>query len=163
MWIALAATAVALALDIDYEHVSAASGLLIVLLLAVPGPRTQWGTLFGGMSYPLYLNHWIGIFVANHVLARVNAGSAAWALNAFLQAAVDIPIAIALYWFVDRWLLVHRSGWYTPRRGAFMTFTAYAIILVGLCYGFAMAPKYAQAKREAAASASGASPALAGH
>ncbi len=166
MWIALAATVVALALDFDYEHVSPVSGLLIVLLLAVPGRRSTWGAIFGGMSYPLYLNHWIGIFVSNYILTRVHTGAAQWAISVVLQAAVDIPIAIALYWFIDRKLLAHRSGWYTARRGTIVTFTAYAIIAVGLAYGFAMAPKYAAAKRAAAAAASanagGAPAALAG-
>ncbi|MEP6504463.1 MAG: acyltransferase [Betaproteobacteria bacterium] len=154
MAIALLASLVALKLDVDYAHVAPVSGLLIVLLLAVPGRRTAWGTVAGGMSYPLYLNHWIGIYVANFVLAHVHAGAAGWALNIVLQAAVDIPIAIALYWFIDRKLLAHRSGWYTPRRGTAVTFTAYAIIAVGLAYGFFMAPRYAQARQNAGMRAS---------
>jgi peptidoglycan/LPS O-acetylase OafA/YrhL len=155
LWAALAITLVALALDLDYERVSPFAGLFIVLLLAVPGKRSAVGAIAGGMSYPLYLNHWVGIFVANFLMGRLHAGTgiSAWALNAFLQAAIDIPIAVALYWFIDRRLLIHRAGWYSPRRGAVVTFAAYAIIVVGVAYGFAMRPGFEQARRAAAAAA----------
>jgi peptidoglycan/LPS O-acetylase OafA/YrhL len=151
--LALAVCVVALALDLDYEHVSPFAGLFIVLLLAAPGRRSRWGAIFGGMSYPLYLNHWIGIFASNFILERTRAGATNGLLAAFLQAAIDLPIAIALYWYIDRKLLARRSGWYTPGRGAVVTFTAYAIITVGLVYGFAKAPAFQQERRTAAAKA----------
>ena len=127
-----------LAADFHYDQVAPFAGLFIVLLLAVPGRRSALGAIFGGMSYPLYLNHWIGIFVANALFARLAAGHASPWLAAALQAAIDIPLAIALYWFVDRPLLGRRAGWYTPRRGVVITVLAYAIIAVGLAYGLSM-------------------------
>lgn len=158
----LLATAVALYLDVDYPHVSPFAGLFIVLLLARPGKRSAWGAVFGGMSYPLYLNHWIAIFAANQALAHVHAapGAAAWLLNVALQTAVGVPIAIALYWLVDRRLLAHRTGWYTPRRGVVVMVVAYAIIAIGLAYGFAKRPAFEQAEHaaQAAGAASAAAP-----
>lgn len=134
-----------LAVDFHYFVVAPFAGLFIVLLLAIPGARGRLGTIFGGMSYPLYLNHWVGIFGANLVIARLAGGHASGLLAATLQAAIDIPLAIALYWYVDRRLLAHRSGWYTARRGIAVTVLAYAIIAVGLVYGFSMAARAAAA------------------
>jgi peptidoglycan/LPS O-acetylase OafA/YrhL len=134
----LAVCAVLLATDVDYPHVAPFAGLFIVLLLAVPGRRSRLGTLVGGMSYPLYLNHWAGIFVANYVLARVVHGTAPIAVAAVAQAAVDVPLAIALYWLVDRRLLAVRRSWYTPLRGATATVLAYVLLGVGVTYGLSM-------------------------
>ena len=127
-----------LAMDFHYDQVAPFTGLFIVLLLAVPGKRSPLGAIFGGMSYPLYLNHWIGIFAANALLARLAGGHAPAPLAAALQAAIDIPLAVGLYWYIDRRLLVRRSAWYTPRRGVAVTVLAYAIIAVGLAYGAVM-------------------------
>lgn len=135
-----------LAIDLDYDHVSPFAGVFIVLLLAVPGKRTTVGTIFGGMSYPLYLNHWIGLYATNALLARFWHHDAPLLVMAFLEAAINIPVAIALYWLVDRRLLKKREGWYSNRRGRIVTAVAYGLIAVGLMYGFAM---QAKARRDA--------------
>ena len=132
MFVGLLACVVLLATDFHYDIVAPIAGLFIVLLLAVPGRRSKLGTIFGGMSYPLYLNHWIGIFASNALLSRLAGAHASPWLAAVLQAAIDIPLAIALYWYIDRRLLAHRSEWYTARRGVAVTVLAYAIIAVGL-------------------------------
>jgi peptidoglycan/LPS O-acetylase OafA/YrhL len=149
----LAAAAAALYLDLQYELVAPFAGLFIVLLLAMPGRRSRWGALFGGMSYPLYLNHWIAVFAGNLVLAHAHlrAGAAATALNVAVETLVGVPFAIALYWFVDRRLLAHRARSYTPRRGRAITVLAYAIIAAGLAYGLAMRPAFERAEQAARA------------
>jgi len=150
-WALLAGLAISVALlkiDFYYDYVAPFTGLFIVLLLSVPGPRTRVGALFGGMSYPLYLNHWIGIFAGNFLLARLNHGAGSLAINALVQAMIDIPLAMALYWHIDRRLLSHRANWYTARRGLVVTIIAYAIIAVGLAYGFSMEANVARATRE---------------
>ncbi|MCK9685891.1 acyltransferase family protein [Scleromatobacter humisilvae] len=141
----LVVAVVLLAVDFRYDIVAPFAGLFIVLLLATPGRRTKLGTLFGGMSYPLYLNHWIGIFASNFLLARLHV-SESLMLDAVVQAAIDLPLAMALYWYVDRPLLSHRAGWYTPRRGVAVTIVAYLIIAIGLAYGFAMLGKLHRAE-----------------
>ena len=55
---------------LPYEAVAPFAAIAIVLLLATPGQRQPLGALVGGMSYPLYLNHWIGVYVANALLGR---------------------------------------------------------------------------------------------
>jgi hypothetical protein len=41
----------------------------IVLFLAVRGQPMFMGKFLGGMSYPLYLNHWIGVFVGHALMS----------------------------------------------------------------------------------------------
>jgi len=60
------ATAVGMAInDSNYAWYAPVFSICIVLLLAVKGKKRPFGELLGGMSYPLYLNHWVGSFVMN--------------------------------------------------------------------------------------------------
>ena len=151
----LAITVFALYRDFDYPLVAPFSGLFIVLLLAIPGRRSSWGAIFGGMSYPLYLNHWIAVFAANFFLARLHPGAATGLLNILVETLVGVPLAIGLYWFVDRRLLAHRSAWYSRQRGVALTVLAYAIVGVGLAYGFAKLPAFERALHAASATSAG--------
>jgi peptidoglycan/LPS O-acetylase OafA/YrhL len=56
---------------VDYELLAPLCSIAIVLLLAVTGKQHRFGAFAGGISYPLYLNHWIGVFVAHAVLNSV--------------------------------------------------------------------------------------------
>jgi peptidoglycan/LPS O-acetylase OafA/YrhL len=88
------------------------------------------------MSYPLYLNHWIGVFAANALLTPFGMrGSDA---GHVLSSSLNIAIAVALYWYIDRRLLQQRSGWYTRQRGLFVTRTAYLMVGLGLSVGGAL-------------------------
>ena len=158
----LVVAVVALYEDLSYPLVAPFAGLFIVLLLAMPGQRTTLGAIFGGMSYPLYLNHWIAIFAANYALARVNAGIATWFLNVLVETLVGVSFAIGLYWLVDRPLLANRARWYTQRRGIVISFLAYLIVVVGLTYGLAKRPAFERASHaaDASAAASGSPPTL---
>jgi peptidoglycan/LPS O-acetylase OafA/YrhL len=116
------------------------AAVCIVLLLAVPGQRHPAGELLGGMSYPLYLNHWIGLFAATYAsrhLPLLAEPSGVW--RALLQAAINLPLAMALFWWVDRRLLARRTTWFTPHLGRVVTLVAYSMITVGVLFGFAMA------------------------
>ena len=149
----LVVAVVALYKDLSYPLVAPFAGLFIVLLLAMPGRRTTLGAIFGGMSYPLYLNHWIAIFAANYALVHVNAGIATWFLNVLVETLVGVSFAIGLYWFVDRPLLANRARWYTQRRGLVISFLAYSIVAVGLTYGLAKRPAFERALHAPDASA----------
>ncbi len=125
-----ATSVLGLVLDLNYPLIAPFAGLCIVLLLAVPGSKTAIGTVAGGMSYPLYLNHWMGFYAAHFLLKRAPF----WVATAF-SSALSITVAVALYWFVDRQLLLRRRGWYTTRGGYALTACAYAMIVVGVAYG----------------------------
>ena len=120
----------------DYFLFAPVTGLCIVLLLAVPGTKTRIGTVAGGMSYPLYLNHWIGFYAAHYFMKHAPF----WIATAF-SSAVSITIAVGLYGFVDRQLLLRRGGWYTPRRGQVLTACAYGMVAIGIAYGLSMLDK----------------------
>lgn len=122
------------ALGQHYAAIAPFAGLAIVLLLAVPAPQHRWGALFGGMSYPLYLNHWIGAFAFNFLLP----GMRDTPLRHTLSAVANIGIAMLLYWWIDRRLLSQRGRWYTPQRGRVVTASAYAMVATGICYGLWM-------------------------
>ena len=74
-WMRLAIAALTIVLTIavvfahGYDVLAPLLSICIVLLLAVEGPRQPIGAVAGGMSYPLYLNHWIGGFVARALLS----------------------------------------------------------------------------------------------
>jgi len=125
-----------LAADFHYDQVAPFAGLFIVLLLAVPGKRSPLGAIFGGMSYPLYLNHWIGVFVVHALAKRVGLGGPQ-ATHLF-SAVFNIALATGLYLCIDRPLLERRARWYTPTLGRRALIAAYAMIAVGFASGFVL-------------------------
>ncbi len=117
-----------------YAEAAPFAAIAIVLLLAVPGPQHRLGEVVGGMSYPLYLNHWIGIFALNFLLPTMEDTVLRWTL----AAALNLAIAIALYFWIEKPLLARRRIWFTTGRGRIVTFSAYAMIIVGIVFGFCM-------------------------
>lgn len=111
--------------------------ICIVLLLAVPGRKMRLGVLVGGLSYPLYLNHWIGVFVANAITRPFGLRESP--LSHTISFAFNIALALGLYVFVERPLLARRSTWYTPAIGARATIAAYAMMGCGLLLGLGYA------------------------
>ncbi len=130
------ASVTAIALQFHYELTAPILAVCVVLLLAIEGPRRSLGAIAGGMSYPLYLNHWIGVFVANALLQPFGLrGSLA---GHALSTLLNVALAVALFWFVDRRLLQHRSEWYSPQRGLWVTRVAYLMVAIGLLVGTAL-------------------------
>jgi peptidoglycan/LPS O-acetylase OafA/YrhL len=125
--------ATAIASTSMYDGLAPLLSICIVLLLAVAGQRQRIGAVAGGMSYPLYLNHWIGGFVARALLTPIGLRESV--LTHLLSNSLNIGLAVALYWHVDRRLLLHRSRLYTARLGVMATRVAYAIVVIGLAFG----------------------------
>ena len=98
-----AATAAGIAIGVDYDLLAPFCALGIILLLAVRGRANRLGTLIGGMSYPLYLNHWIGVFASNFLLAP--AGLRGSIVGHLLSYVLNIAIATTHYWCIDRKML----------------------------------------------------------
>lgn len=107
----------------------------IVLLLAVPGAQSRVGEVLGGLSYPLYLNHWIGVYASKLLFKQLHIVDAL-ATRQALAAGVSVLIGLAHYWWIDRIVRERRNGWYTAQRGVGLMVAAYAIFAVGLAYGF---------------------------
>jgi len=129
--VVLALGVAGLALDLHYDTFAPIASIAVVLLLAMPGRQHPGGALWGGMSYPLYLNHWIALYAANAIGLRHPIRHA-------LVLALAIAIAMGLYWWIDRHLLARRSRLYTPARGRALTLAAYATVALGIGLGLAL-------------------------
>jgi peptidoglycan/LPS O-acetylase OafA/YrhL len=106
-----------------------------VALLGRPGPQRGLGTLLGGMSYPFYLNHWIGLFLRNTIERHLHLGMLVGSLAA-------LAIALAFSWLhyraIDSVILRERSKWYTPRRGLRACVAGLSLVVIGLGGGLAL-------------------------
>ena len=121
----------------DYESLVPFCSVAIVLLLAVKGQQGFVGSLVGGMSYQLYLNHWIATFVARGLIKRFAPHHEY--LSRFISVLLGIFIATAMYWMIDRRLHVLRGRWFTKRRGIAVVIVGYGMCVVGCAYHFAIA------------------------
>ena len=114
-----------------YIKIAPFAAIAIVMLLARKGRRSAIGSIAGGMSYPLYLNHWMGVYVFNYLMPGQHG-----ILRIALATIASIVIATILYLFYDKKLLERRDGWFNLRRGFGIMFVAYSVIILGLIYGF---------------------------
>jgi peptidoglycan/LPS O-acetylase OafA/YrhL len=129
------AAAVTLICVVDgwYNQAVPVIAIAIVLLLARPGAKSPLGEFLGGMSYQLYLNHWIGLFVAHAVAQRLNLHPLVATL--MLGFPLSFTLAALLYVLVDKRALAKRELWYTPERARAAMITAYTTTGVGLLAG----------------------------
>ncbi len=105
----------------------------VVLLLAIQGTQNSLGTFLGGMSYPLYLNHWMGVFLGNLLLRPFHLQDSV--ARHILSVILGLGIAAGLYWWVDRRLRIWRGKVFAPRLGVMTTVAAYSLTIVGLLGG----------------------------
>jgi peptidoglycan/LPS O-acetylase OafA/YrhL len=85
------------------------------------------------MSYPLYLNQWIGGFAVNLLLKN-----SPFCLRVSVDTMIGVVLAAGLYWFLEPQLLARRGKWFTLRRGHVLTACAYSMIAVGVICGLSM-------------------------
>lgn len=137
----LAGTAALLAMLFmrDSMAVRAFFAIGLVLCVALPGRRGKLGLFLGAISYPLYLNHWVGAFAGNgvtkHLLHLPPDGR--WTLPAFiaLAYAASLLTAAAAWWLVDRRVMIGRDSWYSPARGKALGTAAYGLVATGMAGG----------------------------
>lgn len=132
LWVAsLGLFAVVYLSALPYRFVAPLFGTSVVLCLARPGPQSRFGEFIGGMSYPLYLNHWIGIFIAHALFPK-------WRGSTLVESTgvvLSVLVAAALYFLIDRTVRHHRSRLYSPRRGVIAAGLGYSLVGAGLIYG----------------------------
>ncbi len=121
----------------SYVRLAPVAAVAIVLLLAIEGRRTPAGALVGGLSYPLYLNHWIGGFVATVLLMPIGLGHTR-NVQLPLGIVLNLGLAAALYWFIDRRLLARRAQWATLGRDRLAMGASYALVVTGLAVGIVL-------------------------
>jgi peptidoglycan/LPS O-acetylase OafA/YrhL len=136
LWGVTIVTSLGLIMGLNYALVAPIFSVSLVLLLAIKGNPTPIGQFVGGMSYPLYLNHWIGVFVGNALFAPWDLKTSP--LRSMLSLVLNFGIAAALYWTVDRRIVTLRRHLFTPQRGKLAIFCAYGLTLVGLIGGAIM-------------------------
>ena len=120
----------------DYRDYSPAFSIALVLLLAIPGKENPVGKFLGGISYPLYLNHWIGVFIANALFKLLSIPHSI--VTIILAVILGYLIAIVLYIAIDRPLLSRRGILFTTHRAKFAMFTGYALVSIGILYGLSI-------------------------
>ncbi|MGY6276090.1 acyltransferase family protein [Methylomonas sp. MgM2] len=119
---------------IPYPTVAPLFAVSAVMILARTGQKSPLAQFWGGVSYPFYLNHWIGVFVANEIFEpfglRDTAGSKIAAL------LLSVLMAAVLYVIVDCSVRRYRSQWFNVARGRFAAIAAYSLLATGLTGGF---------------------------
>ena len=118
-----------------YTLVIGPIAVAVVALAARPGPTYRAGTILGGMSYPFYLNHWLGLFARKQAARVLHQGP-------FGASCVALLIALAIgffhYQFIDRQVHLRRENWFTRRRGITACVVAILLVVIGLIGGLAL-------------------------
>lgn len=106
----------------------------IVLLCARPGNRGPIGLFAGAISFPLYLNHWMGMFLANGIAKHVD-----WLKQSdigLVGYALGVVAGAFAYLLVDRNVLAKRDQFYSKAIGIASASAAYALVMLGVVGGF---------------------------
>lgn len=121
---------------LDYWLMAPFAAITIVLLFAIKGKPHNLGVFVGGMSYPLYLNHWIGFCLISYLFKFIKFNNVA--LWYIFSIALNFSIAAVLYWCVDLKILSKRTQMYSILRGRLAMILSYTMIIVGVCVGVSL-------------------------
>jgi peptidoglycan/LPS O-acetylase OafA/YrhL len=100
-----------------------------VLLCAEPIRRTEVTRWLGGVSFPFYLNAWIGVFVAHAVQKHYGLQETEWfKVFEFLSSLAAAALA---YRLVDQVVMRRRDAVYRREIGWTFGATGYVLILCG--------------------------------
>jgi peptidoglycan/LPS O-acetylase OafA/YrhL len=120
----------------SYRILSPPLSVAVVLLLAQAGGHSNIAAFLGGVSYPLYLNHWIGLFAAHAIFSRFGMRDSLVAqLSSILIAVL---VASILYVLIDKNVKANRSKYFTPSRGKIAAAVGYALVSIGLIIGLSL-------------------------
>jgi peptidoglycan/LPS O-acetylase OafA/YrhL len=113
-----------------YRILAPFAAISIVLYLARRGQLNRFGSFVGGMSFPLYLNHWIGVFIAHALFARF--GMRDGSLSIIASVIFNLAIASILYVAIDLNIKKYRDRFYSPQRGIALAATGFFLVLAGV-------------------------------
>jgi peptidoglycan/LPS O-acetylase OafA/YrhL len=117
----------------DSKWARAIFSIFFVLAVAIPGNRGKIGLIAGAISYPFYLNHWVGVYFAN-ALNKIIA-PLPWPLWLALGFFVSLAFSYVAWYIVDRQVLARRESLYTLERAKILTGIAYGLLALGLVGG----------------------------
>jgi peptidoglycan/LPS O-acetylase OafA/YrhL len=110
-----------------------------VLLCATPIRRTAVSRWLGGVSFPLYLNAWIGLFAFHAFQKRMGILQGPWVTA--LELVFGLAAAALMYHAIDARVMARRHLWYTPRVGWSLGIAAYTLLVTGVIYGLLKHPR----------------------
>lgn len=122
---------------LDYRIGAPLFSLCLVLLLAQSGGHSPVAAFVGGVSYPMYLNHWIGVFIANAAFAFI--GLRGSLLCQVSGVVLSLAISAGLYVLVDLQVRRNRDRYFTAWRGKIAAATGFALVAIGLAGGLVLA------------------------
>jgi peptidoglycan/LPS O-acetylase OafA/YrhL len=127
-----------IAFGVAYSRVAPIFALEVVLLLARQGHRTRLGKFLGGVSYPLYLNHWMGVYLAHALTRHVIVALAP--VNNYVAYAFGLLVGTMAYLTIDRNVMASRGKWYSRERGMACAIVGYVLIIIGFAFAFVTTP-----------------------
>ncbi|WP_151669203.1 acyltransferase family protein [Nitrincola schmidtii] len=105
----------------------------LIMLLKIPGQHHKAGVFLGGISYSLYLNHWMGEFLANFSMKiGLTNNITIRYLISFISAYI---IASIIYLTVEKYCIRMRPVWYNVAYGKLAVFFAYSTVAIGILVG----------------------------
>lgn len=130
----LAVSAIVLTYGTHYEYAAPCFAISAVTVCTVPGHRTSIGTFLGGVSYPMYLNHWIGIFVA-HGIAKHHIEIITPMAEGLIGYCGGVSAGVIAYLLIDRVVMRERNRFFSPTLGITLACVGYSIVIIGLTFG----------------------------
>jgi peptidoglycan/LPS O-acetylase OafA/YrhL len=127
-----AALAIGLVGWVNYFVIAPTISVAVVALLARRGRPLPMGIFLGGVSYPLYLDHWVGLFCRKQIGRSLHLGEFA---ASFVALVVAFSLTAIHYRKIDRMILLRRNRWYTPRRGILACGAGLLLVLIGILGG----------------------------
>ena len=124
-------------LTLSYTRGAPFFAISTVLLCARPGTRQSIGMFAGAISYPMYLNHWMGAFIINGIAKRVDW--LAQPATGLLSYALGVAAGAVAYIMIDRSVMANRDKLYAPQRGKTLALIAYGLVLTGILGGLILA------------------------
>jgi peptidoglycan/LPS O-acetylase OafA/YrhL len=109
------------------------SSISIVLFLARAGRHSSAASFVGGVSFPLYLNQWIGVFIANAIFGKVGLRNT-WYCH-ISGLLISIAIATVLYLIIDRNVRKCREQFFSIFRGRVVAVSGFTLVAVGMFVG----------------------------
>jgi peptidoglycan/LPS O-acetylase OafA/YrhL len=118
--------------DKVYNFISPLFAVCTVLMCAYPLGRTRLTKTLGGISFPLYLNAWIGTFAFHYVDKRFLQLPYSYGL--LFEFISGLTVAIILYFLLDLRVMQIRDKVYRKSLGVGLGMVSYSLVAAGVIY-----------------------------
>jgi peptidoglycan/LPS O-acetylase OafA/YrhL len=118
---------------LSYQIAAPCFAVSLVLLLAQPGHHSPIAVFLGGISYPMYLNHWIGSFASSFLFKPLGLRDSL--VCQISGVVISLMIASALYLAIDLQVKQNRDKYFTGKRGTIAAAVGFGLVTTGLIGG----------------------------